>query len=99
MFEHSIANNGDLWGLLQPYAHLNTGRTASGTLALPRWASSSSVDSSGVSGGGAGGGGGAGVGKRSEHSLLTTCVGSIPELAELIAGTCNCLPLHSRNIA
>lgn len=30
MFEHSIANNGDLWGLLQPYAHLNTGRTASG---------------------------------------------------------------------
>ncbi|RZF40742.1 hypothetical protein LSTR_LSTR013412 [Laodelphax striatellus] len=101
MFEHSIANNGDLWGLLQPYAHLNTGRTASGTLALPRWASSSSVDSSGVSGGGVGvgGGGGAGVGKRSEHSLLTTCVGSIPELAELIAGTCNCLPLHSRNIA
>lgn len=30
MFEHSIANNGDLWGLLQPNAHLNTGRTASG---------------------------------------------------------------------
>lgn len=30
MFEHSIANNGDLWGLLQPYAHLNTGRTAAG---------------------------------------------------------------------
>jgi ankyrin repeat/BTB/POZ domain-containing protein 2 len=30
MFEHAIANNGDLWGLLQPYAHLNAGRIASG---------------------------------------------------------------------
>lgn len=28
--EQSIASNGDLWGLLQPYAHLNAGRTASG---------------------------------------------------------------------
>ena len=28
--EHSIANSGDFWGLLQPYAHLNAGRTASG---------------------------------------------------------------------
>lgn len=28
--EHAIANNGDLWGLLQPYAHLNAGRTATG---------------------------------------------------------------------
>ncbi|XP_075213305.1 ankyrin repeat and BTB/POZ domain-containing protein 2 [Lycorma delicatula] len=87
MFEHSIANNGDLWGLLQPYAHLNTGRTASGTLALPRWASSSSIDSSPVGS----------TGKRTEQSLLTTCVGSISELAELIQCT-NCLPLHSRNI-
>lgn len=30
MFEHAIASNGDLWGLLQPYAHLNAGRIASG---------------------------------------------------------------------
>lgn len=30
MLEHAIANSGDLWGLLQPYAHLNAGRTASG---------------------------------------------------------------------
>lgn len=30
MLEHAIANNGDLWGLLQPYAHLNAGRLASG---------------------------------------------------------------------
>lgn len=32
LLEHAIANNGDLWGLLQPYAHLNAGRIASGIL-------------------------------------------------------------------
>ena len=30
VLEHAIATNGDLWGLLQPYAHLNAGRTSSG---------------------------------------------------------------------
>lgn len=30
MLEHAIANSGDLWCLLQPYPHLNAGRTASG---------------------------------------------------------------------
>lgn len=30
LLEHAIANNGDFWGLLQPYAHLNAGRIASG---------------------------------------------------------------------
>ncbi|XP_018020102.1 uncharacterized protein LOC108676527 isoform X2 [Hyalella azteca] len=44
LLEHAIANNADLWGLLQPYAHLNAGRTATGALCLPRWASSSSID-------------------------------------------------------
>lgn len=34
VLEHAIANNGDLWGLLQPYAHLNAGRTATGTVLL-----------------------------------------------------------------
>ena len=34
ILEQAIANNGDLWGLLQPYAHLNAGRTASGKLLL-----------------------------------------------------------------
>ena len=34
MLEHAIANSGDLWGLLQPYAHLNAGRTASGKIIL-----------------------------------------------------------------
>lgn len=32
ILEHAIANNGDMWGLLQPYAHLNAGRIASGNL-------------------------------------------------------------------
>jgi ankyrin repeat/BTB/POZ domain-containing protein 2 len=30
LLEQAIASNGDLWGLLQPFAHLNAGRTASG---------------------------------------------------------------------
>ncbi|XP_046672135.1 ankyrin repeat and BTB/POZ domain-containing protein 2-like [Homalodisca vitripennis] len=87
MFEHSIANNGDLWGLLQPYAHLNTGRTAAGTLALPRWASVSSVmtDSTVQSC------------QTSDQSLLTTCVGSVTELSELISRTSS-LPLNTRNM-
>lgn len=34
LLEHAIANNGDLWGLLQPYAHLNAGRIASGIYIL-----------------------------------------------------------------
>nr|CAD7199616.1 unnamed protein product [Timema douglasi] len=79
MFEHAIANSGDLWGLLQPYAHLNAGRIASGALAMPRWASVSSVNTemthtSSVT-----------SGKPMEQSLLTTCVGSIHELTELLA--------------
>nr|CAD7400182.1 unnamed protein product [Timema poppensis] len=79
MFEHAIANSGDLWGLLQPYAHLNAGRIASGALAMPRWASVSSVNTemthtSSVT-----------SGKSMEQSLLTTCVGSIHELTELLA--------------
>ncbi|XP_063912415.1 ankyrin repeat and BTB/POZ domain-containing protein 2 isoform X1 [Zophobas morio] len=76
LLEHAIANNGDLWGLLQPYAHLNAGRIASGALALPRWASMSSVGSGRDS-------------RRSptspEPSLMTTCVGSLKELQDLIS--------------
>ncbi|XP_068907517.1 ankyrin repeat and BTB/POZ domain-containing protein 2 isoform X3 [Tenebrio molitor] len=76
LLEHAIANNGDLWGLLQPYAHLNAGRIASGALALPRWASVSSIGSGRDS-------------RRSptspEPSLMTTCVGSLKELQDLIS--------------
>ncbi|XP_016959533.1 ankyrin repeat and BTB/POZ domain-containing protein 2 isoform X1 [Drosophila biarmipes] len=41
--DQSIASSGDVWGLLQPFAHLNAGRVASGALALPRWASVASL--------------------------------------------------------
>nr|XP_015834554.1 PREDICTED: ankyrin repeat and BTB/POZ domain-containing protein 2 [Tribolium castaneum] len=72
LLEHAIANNGDLWGLLQPYAHLNAGRIASGALALPRWASMSSIGSGRDS-------------RTPEPSLMTTCVGSLKELQDLIS--------------
>ncbi|XP_043799793.1 ankyrin repeat and BTB/POZ domain-containing protein BTBD11 isoform X3 [Apis laboriosa] len=80
MLEHAIANSGDLWGLLQPYAHLNAGRTASGALAMPRWASVSSLNSSSSSRSGRDA-----AGSTLEPSLLTTCVGSISELIDLIS--------------
>ncbi|XP_030386146.1 ankyrin repeat and BTB/POZ domain-containing protein 2 isoform X2 [Scaptodrosophila lebanonensis] len=41
--DQSIASSGDMWGLLQPFAHLNAGRIASGALTMPRWASQSSL--------------------------------------------------------
>jgi ankyrin repeat and BTB/POZ domain-containing protein 2 len=84
VLEHAIANNGDLWGLLQPYAHLNAGRTATGALALPRWPSQAGVENGlrgSISSNGEEHGRSA---KTLEQSLLTTCVGSINELHELL---------------
>ncbi|KAF5308313.1 hypothetical protein FQR65_LT06307 [Abscondita terminalis] len=89
LLEHTIANNGDLWGLLQPYAHLNAGRIASGALALPRWASASSINSGRDSGRGSG---------PPEPSLMTTCVGSLMELQELISRMQPRLPLCSQAV-
>lgn len=70
--EHAIAASGDLWGLLQPYAHLNAGRIASGALTMPRWTSQTSVGSP------------SGTPSSMEPCLLTTCVGSIAELRDLV---------------
>lgn len=76
--EQAIAGCGDLWGLLQPYAHLNAGRVASGALTMPRWTSQVSLGrgQSGAAGQSAPGG--------VEPCLLTTCVGSAGELRDLI---------------
>ncbi|XP_058065392.1 uncharacterized protein LOC131215033 [Anopheles bellator] len=74
--EHAIAGSGDLWGLLQPYAHLNAGRVASGALTMPRWASQSSINSAS--------GGPASSSSALEPCLLTTCVGSLGELKDLV---------------
>ncbi|XP_065334017.1 ankyrin repeat and BTB/POZ domain-containing protein 2 isoform X2 [Cloeon dipterum] len=91
IFEHAIATNGDLWGLLQPYAHLNAGRTATGALSMPRWPSAVSLSSTDEAASscslqsvtpGLGSGPG---GKTLEQCLLTTCVGSAAELSELLA--------------
>lgn len=77
ILEHAIANNGDLWGLLQPYAHLNAGRVASGALAMPRWDSMASVSTESTH-----------TSKNSnkslQQSLVTTCVGSPDQLRQLI---------------
>lgn len=86
--EHAIANSGDLWGLLQPFVHLNAGRIASGALTMPRWTSDSSV-------GGAnsnsilvhnqhGNNNTNNVNNKQEPCLLTTCVGSLSELKDLV---------------
>ncbi|XP_032574611.1 ankyrin repeat and BTB/POZ domain-containing protein 2 isoform X2 [Drosophila sechellia] len=65
--DQGIASSGDVWGLLQPFAHLNAGRIASGALALPRWANS--LDQVIASSG-------------DFRGHLATCVGSIRELKE-----------------
>lgn len=72
--ESAIANSGDLWGLLQPYAHLNAGRISSGALTMPRWPSNSLAGSNTNLSSAA----------SIEPCLLTTCVGSATELKGLV---------------
>ncbi|GFR09253.1 hypothetical protein TNCT_96831 [Trichonephila clavata] len=83
MLETAISNSSDLWGLFQPFSHLNAGRTATGALSLPRWPSQTDNSSS------------AQLHlaeeqprpatcKSVEQHLLTTCVGSMTELGDLL---------------
>lgn len=73
--EHAIASSGDLWGLLQPFVHLNAGRVASGALTMPRWNSVASVASNPN----------VHSNTKQEPCLLTTCVGSLAELKDLVS--------------
>lgn len=91
--EAAIAGSGELWGLFQPFAHLNAGRTATGALSVPRWPhqqpGSRSPESQQP------GhqqpskdehhrGSSCSTSDAHEQSLLTTCVGSTAELSELL---------------
>uniref|UniRef100_A0A1I8NA82 BTB domain-containing protein n=2 Tax=Musca domestica TaxID=7370 RepID=A0A1I8NA82_MUSDO len=76
--EHAISLSGDMWGLLQPFAHLNAGRIASGALTMPRWASQTSLGSGTHRSGSS-----SGSSNVAMECLLTTCVGSISELKDL----------------
>lgn len=73
--EHAIASSGELWGLLQPFVHLNAGRVASGALTMPRWTSEQSVNSHPN----------VHNNNKQEPCLLTTCVGSLAELKDLVS--------------
>lgn len=71
--EHALAENSDLYGLMQPYSHLNSGRIASGALTMPRWTSQTSMSTANAS-----------TNSLLEPCLLATCVGTIPELKDLV---------------
>ena len=86
LLDTCIANNSDFWGLLQPFAHLNAGRTATGMLSLPSiYFQANPTDSTVI-------GGDPNTQtnpqyfatKTLEQQLLTTCVGSVKELGEII---------------
>ncbi|KAK2725488.1 ankyrin repeat and BTB/POZ domain-containing protein 2-like isoform X2 [Artemia franciscana] len=84
VLEHAIATNGDLWGLLQPYAHLNAGRTSSGALSLPRWSSRTTNSATSTPRNSVSIEDQSRASKTLEQSLMTTCVGSVNELTDLL---------------
>ncbi|RWS28717.1 ankyrin repeat and BTB/POZ domain-containing protein 2-like protein [Leptotrombidium deliense] len=86
VLDSCIANSPDLWGILQPNAHLNAGRTANGALILPLLHSNeTSSDYSSVSSTQATAMSTTSIQENIPHiekNLLTTCVGSIQELGQ-----------------
>ena len=82
LLDTCIANNSDFWGLLQPFAHLNSGRTATGMLSLPSlFGKSSMCESTGSSPEQNSRANSQFLATKTlEQQLLTTCVGSVKEL-------------------
>uniref|UniRef100_A0A0K2T3F0 BTB domain-containing protein n=1 Tax=Lepeophtheirus salmonis TaxID=72036 RepID=A0A0K2T3F0_LEPSM len=78
LLEQAVSVNPDYWGLFQPYAHLGIGRTSSGTLVVPSiFSSDSSLHGLNNHK--------SKTGKSLDQILLTTCVGSVTELEEMVS--------------
>ncbi|KAM6153493.1 ankyrin repeat- and BTB/POZ domain-containing protein 3 isoform 2-T2 [Erethizon dorsatum] len=94
--EHTVNNDSEIWGLLQPYQHLICGKNASGVLSLPdslnlhrepqRAAKPGELSMFSQS-----------ELRTIEQSLLATRVGSIAELSDLVSRAMHHLqPLHAK---
>lgn len=77
ILEQTVASNSDYWGLFQPYSHLSSCRTANG-LDMPRGLLDYSNEARGHPASQANG-------KTLGQVLLTTCVGSVEELEEMVS--------------
>ena len=75
--EQTVASNSDYWGLFQPYSHLSSCRTANG-LDMPRSLLEYANEARGHPASQANG-------KTLGQVLLTTCVGSVEELEEMVS--------------
>ncbi|XP_036313336.1 ankyrin repeat and BTB/POZ domain-containing protein BTBD11 isoform X3 [Pipistrellus kuhlii] len=95
--EHTVNNDSEIWGLLQPYQHLICGKNASGVLCLPdslnlhrdpqRSNKPGDVPMFSQS-----------ELRTIEQSLLATRVGSIAELSDLVSRAMHHLqPLHAKH--
>ena len=99
LLEQVVGMSSDFWGLFQPYSHLSSCRTSTG-LAIPscleEFTKVGGASSIGRAMGGhappnvpggkcSGGGGGNSTGRNIQQALLTTCVGSIEELEDMVS--------------
>ena len=85
LLEQVVATSSDFWGLFQPYSHLSSCRTAAG-LAIPSCLEEMTANQVSRPGGHAPAGSKCGPNGRSiQQALLTTCVGSVEELEELVS--------------
>lgn len=95
VLDNAIGNSGDFWGLLQPYAHLNAGRIATGALTMPNWPNTINNNTNGnnlnpnnsnnnVSKCVPAATMTTAATATNEPSLLITCVGSITELRGMV---------------